>query len=238
MFGDSRVDVVEIFGGAAEISLQFARRGWHVVQPIDLEYGHDLRDSAVRQQVIDLVNETKPRLVIVSWPCRFWGKLVDVNFSTPQRKRRLHQLRKEERPFLELTETLFDIQIKNNADALGKNPLASHAFKEPPIKRLLNRPEISVGVSHGCRFNMRHPQNGMLLKKPTLWISTSVEIADAVSLRCENRTGKCEGKQGRKTNFERFMLLRTKFLLETIPVGNRLWKVMRHISQKILLNSV
>ena len=190
VFGDRRVDVLEIFGGAAEVSMQFSKRGWHVLQPIDLQYGHDLKDPAVREEVFNLVVNERPRLVIISWPRKFWSKLCDVNYSTPQRRRKLNQLRVEERPFLELTERIFEEQIKNDCDAVAENPLASHAFKEPPIKRLLNRPEINIGISHGCRFGLRHPQNDLFLKKPTLWIATSPEIANAMSLRCENRQGR------------------------------------------------
>ena len=202
LFGDNRVDVIEIFGGSAEISLQFAQRGWNVIQPIDLQYGHDLRDSAVRDEVLQLIDKECPRLVLVEWPCRFWGKLVDVNYSTPQRKRLLNRLREAERPFLEFTEEVFKRQIKRGDDALAENPLASHAFKEPPISCLLGQPGIFVGVSHGCRFNVRHVDTQELLKKPTAWISTSQEIADELSLRCENSHGhvththgRCEGKR-------------------------------------------
>lgn len=48
MFGSDRPDVVEILGGHAEVSVQFSRRGWNSMQPIDVVNGDDLRDEATR----------------------------------------------------------------------------------------------------------------------------------------------------------------------------------------------
>ena len=73
--GDTRPDVIEIFGGHAEVSLQFARKGWSVSQPIDEIYGCDLKDSAERQKVLDLVRSQRPSLLIISWPCKYRRKL-------------------------------------------------------------------------------------------------------------------------------------------------------------------
>lgn len=59
VYGDSRPDVIEIFGGAAEVSLQFAQRGWNVIQPIDIIHGVDLKDSAARESVCKLIDDQK-----------------------------------------------------------------------------------------------------------------------------------------------------------------------------------
>lgn len=188
--GDSRPDVIEIFGGHAEVSLQFARKGWNVIQPCDEIYGSDLRDPAERKKLVDFVRNQRPRLLLIEWPCKLWGKLTDTNFRSPQEKRRLMKKRAQERIFLELTDELFQVQWSNGDDALAENPLASYAFKEAPIQRILRHPDVSVGVSHGCQFGLRSVQSGLLLKKPTLWISTSQEICEELSKRCPNRPGK------------------------------------------------
>ena len=202
MYGSDRPDVVEIFGGSAEVSLQFARRGWNVMQPIDLVYGVDLRDSDARENVLQRLRDERPRLAIVEYPCRFWSKLTDVNFRTSQQKRRLAKLRKAEEPFLELCEAVFNEQINRGDDALAENPLCSKSFNVPAMQRVLNHPSVFAGVGHGCRFGVRNVTNGMLLKKPTMWIATSPEICNALSLRCPNRAGhvchnhgECQGGQ-------------------------------------------
>jgi len=140
-----------------------------VIQPVDIIHGVDLKDSAARDSVCKLIDHHKPRLVIVEYPCRLWGKWTDVNYNTPQRKRHLNKLRNAERPFLEFCETVFNMQLARGDQALAENPLRSHSFKETPIRRILERPEVQVAVSHACQFNFRHPVNGTLLQKPTMW---------------------------------------------------------------------
>ena len=140
--------------------------------------------------MLNFVREQRPKLVLVSWPCKYWGKLTDTNFRSKQERRRLMKKREQERPLLKLTEDLFNIQLQHGGDILAENPLASYAFREPPIQRILRHPDVSVGVSHGCQFNLRSVQTKELLKKPTLWISTSVDMCDALSKRCPNKPGR------------------------------------------------
>ena len=201
-FGSTRPDILEVFGGAAEVSMQFSKYGWSAMQPCDVIYGDDLRCEDTRNQLIDRVRTEKPRLVVIEYPCRLWSKMADVNYISPQQKRRLAKLRKEEEPYLELCEQLFYEQIQRGDDALAENPLCSRSFKVPAMQRVINHPQVFLGVSHGCRFNLRSISTGLLLKKPTLWVSTSPEICDALSLRCPNSSGhvvhhhgECQGGQ-------------------------------------------
>ena len=202
VYGCDRPDVVEIFGGSAEVSLQFARRGWNVMQPVDVLYGVDLRDPQAREDVLKQLRKERPRLAIVEYPCRFWTKLTDTNFRTSQQKRRLAKLRKAEEPFLELCEDIFNEQMQRGDDALAENPLCSKSFNVPAMRRVLNHPNVYAGVGHGCRFGVRNCSNNKLVKKPTMWISSSPEICNALSLRCPNRAGhvchihgECQGGQ-------------------------------------------
>lgn len=200
LFGDNRPDVVEIFGGAAEVSFQFSRRGWNVLQPLDLVYGFDLRDPKHRDEIRDMLERERPRLAIVEYPCTLWTQLASTNYRSKQEKRRLARRRREDEPFLELCEDVFNIQLAHGDDALAENPLTSLSFKRPPIQRILNHPDVYTGVSHGCRFGVKSRQSGLLLKKPVLWISSSVEICDELSKRCPNTKdhkyhdhGECQG---------------------------------------------
>lgn len=94
VYGSGRPDVVEIFGGHAEVSLQFSRRGWNAMQPVDSVYGDDLRDDSTRSWLKDVVKRTKPRLAVISYPCKLWSLMTNLNYTTPQQKRRLAKLRK------------------------------------------------------------------------------------------------------------------------------------------------
>lgn len=182
----ARPDCMEIFGGHAEVSYQFSRWGWASTEPIDKLYGSDLFCRDEREKVIQHIRKVRPSLVVISYPCRLWSPLNHLSATTPQAKRRLNQKRKEELPFLELCEDVFNVQLELGGDALGENPLPSESFKQPPIQRILSHPEVYSGVGHGCRFGIRHKKSQLLLKKPTLWFATAVELCDELALRCKN----------------------------------------------------
>jgi hypothetical protein len=157
-FGDVRPDLIEIFSGNSTVSLQFAKRGWNVCEPVDIVFGSDLRDEETRESVKDTLRNLKPRLAIVSYPCPLWGTMTNVNYRTKQAKRKLARLQKQDEPFLKFVEDIFTIQTENGCDALAENPLPSLSFQRPPIQRVLCRPGIFTGVSHGCRFGLRNCQ--------------------------------------------------------------------------------
>ena len=73
-------------------------------------------------------------------------------------------------PFLQLTEEVFELQIKHGDNAMGENPLTSASFVTEPMKRVLNYPEVYAAVG----------------RKATLWFSTSREICDELGKRCKN----------------------------------------------------
>lgn len=186
-----RPDILEVFGGHAEVSLRFSQWGWRALEPCDVKYGCDLRDPRNRAHILHTIREHRPRLVVVEYPCTRWSPLTNLTYRTSQERRRLRKLRQAELPFLELTENIFDIQIQNDDDALGENPLGSYSFHEKPMERILNRPQVHLGVGHGCRYGVKHRKSGLPLKKPTAWFGTSPEIVEELSLRCKNIT--CPG---------------------------------------------
>lgn len=203
-YGTDRPDLLEVFAGAAEISLRFSRRGWCVSEPVDIDYGCDLRDQGNREEFLKMIDDQRPRLVVVEYPCTWWSALSETNYRTPQQRRRLAKLRKRDEPFLKLTEDIFDKQIARDDDAPGENPLLSRSFRTPIMKRVLAHPKVHAVVGHGCRFNMRNPYNNLLMKKPTMWFSTSIEICDELGKKCPNtfhhkfhEHGQCQG--GRTT---------------------------------------
>ena len=184
VFGTSRPDLLEVFGGDAEVSLRFSRKGWFVLQPQDVIYGNDLRESSERERLLDLIDKQKPRLVIISYPCRYWTALSNINYRSAQGRRKLARLRRAEHPFLELCSEIFKRQIDRGDDALGENPQCSASFQVPVMAKFLNHPKVFKTVGHGCRYGMKHPKTGQPILKPTLWFCTSEEIIHELSKRC------------------------------------------------------
>ena len=74
-YGTHHADIVEVFGGFGEISMQAHRQGLFALQPYDSTYGCDLRDP---QQVESLEQDMvrwNPRLSVIEFPCRVWSPL-------------------------------------------------------------------------------------------------------------------------------------------------------------------
>jgi hypothetical protein len=195
-YGTDRVDVVEIFGGHSEISLQAHKRGWLALQPYDREYGCDLLDPKQRDDLRRDLRALRPRLAVVEFPCTMWSQIQALNYGTSQEKRRkLAKLWALEEPLLELTEQIFLDQIAAGDDALAENPWGSAARKRAPIQRLEARPDVYIALSHGCRWKLANPYNGLPLKKPQWWCTTSPELAEELDLRClgGHAHGECLG---------------------------------------------
>ncbi len=193
--GSDRPDLLEIFGGNAEVSCSFSRWGWWSLEPVDICYGVDLRNEKEREELLRRIEHFKPRLVVVSYPCTVYSPLTNLSYRTSQAKHKLQQLRKRERPFLEFCRDVFKQQKERGDDALGENPLHSASFSEGSVREVLEDPEVFVGIGHGCMYGIRNIKTGHLLRKPTLWFSTSPEICQELSKTCDGKHehGQCMG---------------------------------------------
>ena len=106
-FGSGRPDCLAVFGGKAMVSQSFSRWGWQSIEPVDVLYGRDMMNEDDRGELLSWIERCRPRLVIVSYPCRLWSSLTHLQYRTEQDKRRLHMKRKKELPLLELCEQVF-----------------------------------------------------------------------------------------------------------------------------------
>ena len=191
-YGDVRPDVLELFGEAAEVSLQFARRGWNVMSPIDITYEHhDLGELDVRRRLLERVDHERPRLIIISYPCDLWKKLTATPFRSSQDRRRQMKLRSAQEPFLSLCEELFARQLDRGDDALAEHPLLSQSLPASEVSRVLCRPDVHLGVGYGCQFGGR--------QRPTLWACTSPEMSAALSLQNVDAWARHGGQLSRHT---------------------------------------
>jgi hypothetical protein len=118
VYGSRRADVLEIFDGLSEVSLQFARRGMFALQPEDKMYGSDLGSVDCRAEVTGTIKRERPRLVIVEFPCKLWSSIPNHSYRGSQRRRRLEKLRRQEYSFLELCEQVFQIQAAHRDDSM------------------------------------------------------------------------------------------------------------------------
>ena len=107
MAGSHRPDLLEVFGGAAQVSCQFSSWGWWSMEPVDLCVGDDLRCEGKREELLGRIDTLQPRLIVVSYPCTIDSPRTNLSYRSSQAKRRLQRLRRRDRPFLELCEDMF-----------------------------------------------------------------------------------------------------------------------------------
>ena len=93
VYGTSRPDVWEVFGGHSEVSYQAWSQGWLALQPIDKLYGADLSRQEERNQVLNIQEQRSPRLVLIEFPCTYWCQLAKINYTTNAAKQKLKRLR-------------------------------------------------------------------------------------------------------------------------------------------------
>ena len=196
---NDRPDLLEVvFGGRAEVSCSFSKWGWWSLEPVDICCDLDVPKSQIRDELLERIDQLKPRLVVVSCPCTFYSPMTHLSSRSNQAKQQLRRLRQRERPFLNLTEDIFLRQIDRGDDALGANQHLSAYYAQSPIKRLLDREDVFVGIGRGCRFGARNIATGGHLNKLTLWFSSSPEICHELSLTCDYKHihRPCLGEKG------------------------------------------
>ena len=193
-----RVDVMEVWGGHAEISYQAALQGWSATSPYDLEYGIDLHKPEERAELLEDIARLRPRLVCCEFPCRLWGPMSRFNYSGSQERRRLlRQLRKKEEVFLELTRDIFMAQLQRGDEAFAENPWTSDSRSTRPIQELVEHESVFEVRTDMCQYGLRHPETGRHMKKDTWLLVTSAEMAVELSRRCsrEHPHDACFGGQ-------------------------------------------
>ena len=195
-FAQVRPDVLEVFAGRAQVTQSFAKWGWHAARPVDVKWGDDLYQADQRAELLAWIDQHRPRLVIVSYPCKHWSILTNMQYRTPQEKRRLQKLRQKDGVLLEFVEQVFARQLDRGDDALAENPVSSRFFTTHQMKRVLCHPQVYSAVSHGCRHGVINPVTKLPLLKPTLWVSTSPEICDELAKRCTNERGRAQHVHG------------------------------------------
>lgn len=72
--------VLEVFAGCARLT-QVAkdRDGWEALDPVDLIYGQDLKNSLTRWEVKEMVKRCQPDLLTLSPRCGPWSQFQRIN---------------------------------------------------------------------------------------------------------------------------------------------------------------
>ena len=161
-----------MFGGHTNITEVATSRGLRCGQVVDELYGFDLRDPTQRAWLDGYLHTSRPRLVTVEFPCKYWGRYTALNFCTPERKQLLRRLRARERPFLQLVEDTFRNQLAHKSHALSENPWLSSTWDEELLRRVVAMPGVIAFRTHMCQHGLVHAKTKGPVKKDTKLVAT------------------------------------------------------------------
>ena len=81
-----RPDLLEVFGGHASTTERASYHGLTALRPRGYIYGDDLKDPRVRELLLHEIRFAQPRVVLIGWPCRYWGCSYEYQLSWASRQ--------------------------------------------------------------------------------------------------------------------------------------------------------
>ena len=175
-----KTDLIEIFGGHAEITRVALQQGLRAVQPVDQVYGVKLGTSADWNQLRSLLAQHRPFLIVYEIECTLWSNIQNLNYDQVTLEALRHT---QDLSIREMVRTICECHETFGGHFLLENPANTNFWKHPQILRLLRLPDAELRVGHMCRYNLRG-KTGLLLKKPTGWMSDLPVLLDQLCRQC------------------------------------------------------
>jgi len=141
--------VMEIFAGHAVLTeVATLRAGWVALNPIDLVYGHNLKNAHARHQVLEEIRTKKPDLVTLSPRCGPWSQFQRLNPNLDQ----IMNDREEDIPLWRFVREVRDEQTKNGRLVMTENPWQSEALH---LDFMEARPQLHRAKVPQCVFGLK-----------------------------------------------------------------------------------
>ena len=178
-----RFDLIEIFGGSSMITVRGVTL-WRMkaLQPVDIRYGIDLRQRKMRRWLLDLLKRANPRLALVEYPCTPWS-ILQSNVNYKDDPEALEALQNQDKPFLKLTENVFESQVSRGAHAVAENPATASSWQQPEIVRL--RKKFFETTSCLCMYGLTGKRGG-LMQKRVRFLATHPYFVEELQAECDH----------------------------------------------------
>ena len=173
-----RPDLLEIFGGEAQVTQKFSRWGWNAARPVSLGSDDAVCDADGQSRLLEWIERCQPRLVVVTYPRRIWMSCVSTGESSSQQARRARKRSLKHQGFVRFVEQVFEKQIRRGDDALAESPVGDDLFRETAVRKLVDHPQVYTTVVSSSGGSDKG------LPRSSLWMSTSVEVCEEIALRC------------------------------------------------------
>ena len=84
-FAQVRPYVLEISAGRAQVTKCFSKCGWRAAKPVGIKWGANLCKADERKDLLEWIDQHRPRLVIVSYPSLVLGDKPSIlDYSTKE----------------------------------------------------------------------------------------------------------------------------------------------------------
>ena len=177
---EQKHDFMEVYS-PPRVAPVLRRRFRRAYLSIDIETGYDLTRFDVRRSVVQLLQTHRPIFLMLSPPCTMFSKLQNCNIKRMDpsvRQRRLE----EATLHLDFAMLLARLQAAHGRYYCFEHPHGASSWQCPSVQALLESGARKT-VFDQCRFNLRHPVNGMPMRKRTALLSNAPSVAELFSDR-------------------------------------------------------
>ena len=193
-----RIDLLEIFAGAARVTANAHLYGLAALQPVDKAFDFDLSELEGVRALKHAIKKFEPLCVLVSWPCTLWS-LFNENLNYSKQPDALGELRHKELPVVEAGAWACEEQLRQGRIFLGENPVRSRLWRLQCVKDLIGHPDVKSVDGHAGAYGAENTE-GMPIIKPLRWISNSETLLENLGNKLsEEQQAYCAPVQGKDT---------------------------------------
>ena len=158
----------------------------------------DLSSSAGLRLVLDRIRLERPQHVWISPPCGPFSPLQNTNQRTEQQRAELAEKRRHAMKVFTGAVCIVHLCMQLGIHCSWQWPERSDAWRLPMIQRLIQKYDLYLGVTKGCRVQLRDEKNARLMAKGWKIMTSLSRLAEEMNLPCKCGKhyvhGRCEGR--------------------------------------------
>ena len=145
-----------------------------------------------QRAVLDLIDATKPQLIVGPPPCSWFSRVMQLNWPSMARHRR-RQLMKEARTLLSFACTVHKRQHSQGRLFIHEHPSTANSWSEQSIQDVLKLPGVRKVTLDMCCFGLttQTPNGEELVRKTTCLLTNSGIIAKHIEKAMQGRPLTC-----------------------------------------------
>lgn len=153
----------EMFAGEAKPTKLASKYGLRPTEPAELRTGWDLGTVEGARKWKKTIQEEKPLVVVIQYPCRYWSRLINTNYS--HRPEEFQELRAKESAMFDLMLWTIREQTRQGRYWLLENPQGSDLWKEPRVAEQLEAFNATAVIAESGAFGGTNSKGQRILKR-------------------------------------------------------------------------